>query len=599
MSITSQKNTYTIKASAEPSEFIAPTTKYCKTKVMFDAEVGIDFIEHANKGTKDGKEYLVGLSHGSSPSGAYEYIFNNYSKINHPELVRYTCINSKLERQRGLTDVMDALAFLRKLISSQLIAKDQIIGRSLDRENMDAYRIGINKLLQQRLEELGKEGLDYVFVATDTNGLVAGITRRSKAFKSRDITVLVDDTSETELTYTPFFLKKSRRIAFLATKAEKRRPLAWLFYRWAKENESPSFLRFIDDVDERMTVFIDDTALTWPQVVLTRKTVFGDTTIRVDMAKPFKETDKKKKPVVLMIHGFLGLNTFDALLAFLPATKYIAGAFHYGSIPYELPPKEFAQFVVDNIEHAVSYFGKLGHPVYIFDHSMANTYMLMINRQMDDLPGISKYLKGRIACNPFFGREVKHTALNFIDRVILKANISTVDKAAMKSIRLSLPFYTKSMVRNNSIRFSSFLIKSDNALSDRIWTAIKQRVLFIVSDIDTLPELNKIPVEHTLGRLPVKIFAIQIQSTLRESKKNTNVKRLRGYEKNDIPILVLKSERDPVAKYVKSVYNNTNNVDVIDITNPKERDLFKEHLFYMTRPKMTINIIEQFIKQNS
>ncbi len=572
-----------------------PKTRYCKSKAEFDAAVGVDFIKSVNAGTEDGSEYLVGLSHGQSPAGAYEYIFNHFDEIKHPEKLHFTAVNSKLLRQRGLVEVFDAIAFMKKLLNSKYITKDQIMGRSLNREDIESYLNGLNEKLGEYLVELGKEGLDYVILATDPLGQVAGISRNSTAFRSKDIAVLINDGEERELTFTPHFLKKSARVAFLATKSEKRRPLAWFFYRWAKPNESPSFLRYIDGVEDKMTVFIDDYALTWPQEVIHRKTPYGDTTIRVDIAKPYNRNLKKKKPVILMVHGFLGLNTFDALLAFIPAQKYIAAAFHYGSIPYDLPPNEFSQFVVENLDAVVNYFGKLGHPVYIFDHSIANTYMLMINDQIDQLPGIKNHLKGRISANPFFGKEVKHGAINFIEHVILKSKISVPDRVTFQSVRWTVPFYNKTAVRNNSIRHSSWLIKTESAVHNRIWKAIKQRVLFILTEMDTLPELNKVPIEHTLNRLPIKIFAIQIQSALRESKKQDSLTTLKGYEKYKIPTLVLKSEKDPIAKYVSSTYESNPNTYVLDITNHHETDIFKEHLYYLIRPRTTINIIEQFV----
>ena len=363
----------------------------------------------------------MGLSHGKSPSGAYAYILAHYDEILHPERIHYTCINSKLKRQRGLVDVMDAISFLKALIETKKINKDQILGRSLDRENIEAYKNGLNTSLTKYLNKLNKKGLDYVFVASTTKGQVAGITKNSTAFNSNDLVVVVKDTEEPELTYTPDFLKKSARIAFLATKSEKRMPLAWLYYRWGKENESPSFLRFIDDVKNRMTVFIDDQALTWPQVKLKRESKFGDTHITIDMALPFDEKKKKKLPVIIMVHGFLGLNTFDALLAFNPSDKYISAAMHYGSIPHALPPKKYSEFVTENINHTVGTLVKLGHPVYIFDHSMANTYLLMISENIEKYDAIKTYLKGRIACNPFFGSETKHATARFMDSVILKS----------------------------------------------------------------------------------------------------------------------------------------------------------------------------------
>ena len=581
----------------ESLKYVAPTTIYCKSKEEFDKEIGCDFIRNVNQVTQNNEEFLVGLSHGKSPAGAYAYILAHYDEILHPERIHYTCINSKLKRQRGLVDVMDAISFLKALIETNKINKDQILGRSLDRENIEAYKDGLNTSLTEYLNKLHKKGLDYVFVASTTKGQVAGITKNSTAFNSNDLVVVVKDTEEPELTYTPDFLKKSVRIAFLATKAEKRMPLAWLYYKWGKENESPSFLRFIDDVKNRMMVFIDDQALTWPQVKLKRESKFGDTHITIDMALPFDEKKKKKLPVIIMVHGFLGLNTFDALLAFNPSDKYISAAMHYGSIPHALPPKKYSEFVTENINHTVGYFGELGHPVYIFDHSMANTYLLMISENIEKYDAVKTYLKGRIACNPFFGFETKHATARFVDSVILKSNISVVDKSLFRALRTMRPFETKQGMRYLAIGLTHWLIKSDSTVHNRIWKAIKQRIMVLVADMDMLPELNKIPIEHTLNKLPIKIFAIQIQSALRESKELDKIKMLTGFENNNIPTLVLKSAIDPIAKFVPHLYETSKNTTIIDVTNTDEKEIFKEHLFYMIHPKTTIDLINQFIKE--
>ena len=583
----------------ESLRYVAPTTVYCTSKEEFDQEIGSDFIKTVNQVTQNNEEFLVGLSHGKSPSGAYNYILDHYDEILHPERIHYTCINSKLLRQRGLIDFMDAISFLKALISTNKINKDQILGRSFDRENLEAYKNGLNSSLKEYLSKLNKKGLDYVFLASTATGQVAGITKNSTSFKSNDLVVMVKDTLEPELTYTPDFLKKSARIAFLATKSEKRMPLAWLYYRWGKENESPSFLRFIDNVKKRMTVFIDDQALTWPQVKLKRETKVGDTHITIDTALPFDEKKKNKVPVIIMVHGFLGLNTFDALLAFIPPEKYIAAAMHYGSIPHALPPKQYSEFVAENINHTVDYFGKIGHPVYIFDHSMANTYLLMISENIQKFNAIKTYLKGRIACNPFFGSETKHATARFVDSVILKSKISAVDKSLFKALRTMRPFETKRGMRYLAIGLTHWLIKSDSTVHNRIWKAIKQRVMVLVSEMDMLPELNKVPIEHTLNKLPIKIFAIQIQSALRESKELDKIKTLTGFENNNIPTLVLKSAIDPIAKFVPHLYETSKNTTIIDVTNSDEKEIFKEHLFYMIHPKTTIDLITQFIKETN
>ncbi len=587
---------YLIKGSTDSDNYKAPETLFCHTKPEFDQAVGVDFIQYANATTKKGELFIVGLSHGISPSGPYEYILEHYHELKNPELIRYTFVNSKLKKQRGLMDVMDAVSFMKQLLKTSKISKDQILGRSLDRSDLAGYGVGLNKILSQYFEDNNRKGLNYVFLASDPRGLVAGITRNSAAFQSKDYVVLVNDTKEPELTFTPFFLMQSERIAFLATKSDKRRPLAWLFYRWARENKSPSFLRFITNVEERMKVFVDDNALTWPQVEIVRNTHFGDTSIKIDLSIPYKENASKKLPVILIIHGFLGLNTFDALLAFLPTHKYIAGAMHYGTVPFHLPKAEYSQFVVDNINEAVGYFGKKGHPVYIFDHSMANNYMLMIDDQMDQLPNFQKYVKGRIGCNPFFGQEAKHASLNFLDNVILKSKISKADRFLFKSTRAIIPLQPKLLSRNIGIKLSKWLIMSDTSVHQRIWTAVKSRIMNLLSDMDTLPALNRIPIKHTLNRLPIKIFAIQVYSSLQDSKQFDNLTQLKGFLKYKIPTLILKSENDPIAKFLPEVYNSSANVKILDITNIEETEIFREHLFYMIQPHTTIAIINDFIK---
>ncbi len=376
------------------SSYAAPTAHYFKEKEAFDEAVGLDFITQANETTRRGEKFLAALSHGTSPSGAYQYILEHYDKLSKPEMIRYTFVNSKLKRQRGLKGVMDAVGFLKTLLATGKINKDQILGRSLDRDDMEKYCDEMNRKLAKYLKDNNKEGLDYMFIATDSAGRVAGITRYSEAFDIEDIGCIVNDRKEKELTLTPHFIMKTSRIAFLATKAEKRRALAWLYYRWGKHDESPSFLRFMPNVEKRLHVYIDDKALTWPQIELNRETPYGDTRIKIDIPKPYSYFAKSKKPVILLVHGFLGLNSYDGLLTAIPTKKYLAAAMHYGSVPSDLPIKEYSKHVVRNIDHAIKHFGDLGHPVYLFDHSMGNIYFLMIERDFDKLEGVKKYLKG-------------------------------------------------------------------------------------------------------------------------------------------------------------------------------------------------------------
>jgi 6-phosphogluconolactonase/glucosamine-6-phosphate isomerase/deaminase len=583
---------------AELDDSTVPESRYFKDKTKFDESVALDFIEHANKATEKGETYLVGLSHGKSPAGVYKYLLEHYRDLWHPDRIRYTFVNSKLKSQRSVAGVTDATEFLKQLLRTERIKKDQIIGRNLDRENIEVYTQGLNEHLTTYLKKAKKSGLDFVFLACNPAGQVAGISRNSTAFASTDIAVVVEDEkNEKEITFTPSFLNKSGRIAFLATKADKRRPLAWLFYRWAKKNESPGFLRFMENVPQRMTVYIDDKALTWPQVEVERETRYGPTTIRVDMAKPYEENAKKKLPVILFIHGFMGLNTFDGLLAAIPSRKYIAAAMHYGTIPNDLPPVQYSQFVVYNIDAVVAYFGSRGHSVYIFDHSMANIYFLMADRAFDKLEGMQKYLCGRIGANPFFGSEAKHALLGFLDDVILPSKLGVAERAMFTAARSIIPWDSKRSVRRRGINLTEWLIGVDSSMRENIWKSTKARILFMMTNLDSLPHLNRIPIEQALNRLPAKVFAIQIHSGLEASKSFDDETSMMNMPLHNIPVLILKSNRDGVAKYVPGVYEGSELTEVVDITTKEETDLFREHLYHMIHPQNTTRIIEKFIQK--
>lgn len=576
-----------------------PDTKYFLTRDEFDKAVGKDFIKHANRTLEKGQMFMVGLSHGKSPSGAYRYIFEHYSELKNPQNIRYTFVNSPTLRQRDTDGVMDAREFVKKMFRTGLVRREQIIGYNFNRESLEAYAADFNQSVSNFLKEHGKEGFDYVFLACNPSGRVAAIDRNSKAFDSKDIAVIVNDRREKELTGTPYFLKLSKRIAFLATKADKRRPLAWLYAADAKKNESPGFLRYVPNIQKRMTVFIDDTALTWPQIEVVRETPYGNSVIRVDTANPYNENAKEKLPVIILIHGFLGLNSFDGLLATIPSHLYIAAAMHYGSIPNDLPPAEYSHHIARNINAVVDYFGSKGHPVYIFDHSMGNIYFMMIDRELDKYPAVKKYLKGRIGANPFFGEESKHAILGFLDNVILPA-LSFAKGLAAKTLivtlRKMIPLDTKSGVRRRGINLSDWLISKESSMRDRIWGAAKERILYLMTNMDSLPHLNRIPIERALNRLPAKVFAIQTHSALEQSIAFDKQIGLLNIPKRNIPVLILKSERDGVARFVPRMYQGKN-VEVIDVTNEQEHDLFREHLYHMVNPERTSEIIDNFIQR--
>jgi 6-phosphogluconolactonase/glucosamine-6-phosphate isomerase/deaminase len=574
-----------------------PNTKYFLTTEEFDKAVGKDFIKSANRTLEKGRKFMVGLSHGKSPAGAYRYIFEHYKELANPQNILYTFVNSPMIKQRNLEGIMDARGFIKKLFRTGKVTRSQIIGYNFNRESLEAYAADFNLSISAYLKEHDKEGFDYVFLACDPTGRVAAIEHKSTAFDSNQIAVVVTNRGEKELTGTPGFLLRSKRIAFLATKADKRRALAWLYSTDVNPNRSPAFLRFLPDVHKRMTVFVDDKALTWPQIEVERKTPYGISTIRVDTAYPYIENAKEKLPVIVMVHGFLGLNSFDGLLARVSTHRYIAAAMHYGSIPHDLPPSEYSEHVAKNIEAVVEFFGARGHHVYIFDHSMGNLYFMMIDRELNKYPAIKKYLRGRIGANPFFGEEAKHATLGFLDNVIIPALSFTKGFAAKTlifTLRNVIPIDTKSGVRKRGIQLSEWLISKESALRERIWQAAKERILYLMTNMDSLPHLNRIPIEKALNHLPAKVFAIQIHSALEESIAFDNQYGLINMPKQNIPVLILKTERDGVARFVPRIYEGKG-VEIIDITNPHEDDLFREHLYHMVHPKRTAEIIDEFV----
>lgn len=594
MSITpQQENVYGIVAPE------VPNTKYFLTTEQFDKAVGNHFIKHANRSLEKGKKFMVGLSHGQSPAGAYRYIFEHYSELKNPQNIYYTFVNSPSLRQHSIKGTMVAREFLKKLYRTNLISREQIIGYNFRHESMEQYVIDFNRTVSDFLQQNGKEGFDYVFLSCNPRGQVAAIERNSTAFDSKEIAVIVDSNNQKKITGTPYFLLRSKRIAFLATKADKRRPLAWLYATNARPNESPAFLRYLPNVQKKMTVFIDDKALTWPQLQISRPTPYGDSVIKVDTANEYDEKARVKKPVILLIHGFLGLNSYDALLSLLPSHLYIAAAMHYGTIPHDLPPSQYSQHVAANINAVVEYFGSKGHPVYIFDHSMGNIYFMMIDRELNKYPAIKKYLKGRIGGNPFFGEEAKHATLGFLDNVILPAlsHIKGVTaKTMIVTLRGVIPFDTKAGVRKRGITLSNWLISKESSVRERIWSAAKERILYLMTNMDSLPHLNRVPIEKALNRLPAKVFAIQVFSALEQSTQFDKQIGLQNIPKQNIPVLILKTERDGVARFVPRIYSGKN-IEVVDVTNQYETDLFREHLFHMAHPYRAVQIIVDFISR--
>lgn len=578
--------------------YAAPDTRYCKTQEEFNIAVGKDFIKHANQLTQKKQKFLVCLSHGQSPVGPYKNIVDFYQKIKNPEYIYYTFLNSPLKSQEGLEGVFTSSEFLKSLMRKGFIKKEQVLGRNIDEDKVEESLKTLNNTIELFLKENNKKGFDYVFLASNPKGRIGGIERNSKAFDSSEIYTIVMLGKEKEITATPQFLLQSNRIAFLATKSDKRRPLAWLYSTTGKPNESPSFIRHIKQVKSKLTVFMDDQALTWPMVEVKRDTPYGVSNIKIDLANPYKENAKEKLPVILLIHGFLGLNSFDGLLTCIPSTKYIAGAMHYGTIPTDLPPNSYSNHVTRNIEAAVEYFGSKGHPVYIFDHSMGNIYFLIIDQHLEDYPGIKKYLCGRIGANPFFGEEAKHALIGFLDEVILPSMTlfgkNLPEKSFLLTLRTVIPIDLKENVRKRSINLLKTLISQESHRTKGIWKAMKERVLVLMTNMDSLPDLNRIPIEKALNKVPVKVFAIQSHSAFRESYAFDKQVGLVNIPQNNIPVMILKSERDGIAEYVSRLYKGKG-IEVLDVTNYQEKNLFREHLYHMVHPQYTAKLIDEFI----
>lgn len=582
------------------ANYAAPDTRYFKTQIDFDKAVSKDFINAANQVTLKKQKFLVCLSHGQSPAGAYQQIVHFYQEIKKPENVFYTFLNSPLKSQENLENVFTATVFLEKLLQKNFITPNQILADFDNMQDIDAYATTLNDTLEGFLQANNKTGFDYVFMASNPKGSIGAIERNSSAFQSDKIIDVVNISGEKKITVTPQFLLQTKRIAFLATKADKRRPLAWLYSTTGKEHESPSFIRYIENVEERVAVFIDDTALTWPQIEIKRETPYGVSKIRVDVTYPYKENAKVKLPVIVMVHGFLGLNSYDGLLTTIPTTKYIAAAMHYGTIPTDLPLDDYSKHVAQNIDAVIGFFGAKGHPVYLFDHSMGNIYFLMMDKNPNDYKNVKKYLRGRIGANPFFGEEAKHALLGFLDNVIIPSMSFTenpIEKSLVLSFRRVAPLDSKSGVRKRGINLAKTLVGKEESNTNAIWDLIKSRIVFLMSNMDSLPHLNRIPIEKALNKVPAKVFGIQVYSALKESIQFDKQTSLVNSKIHNIPILILKSERDGVAKFVPRIYENEYDVEIIDVTNYADKDLFREHLYHMVNPQQTVAIIDKFISK--
>jgi len=230
---------------------------------------------------------------------------------------------------------------------------------------------------------------------------------------------------------------------------------------------------------------------------------------------------------------------------------------------------------------------------------MGNTYFMLLDRDYKSLPGIQKYLCGRIGANPFFAEHAKHAFIGFLDNVLLPAvsfRENVGEKTMLMTLRHLVPLDTRKGVRHRGIKLTDWLIRKDSVTRERLWQIAKERILYIMTNLDSVPHLDRIPIERALSRLPAKVFAIQVHAALFESKSHDKQTSMENMAKYNVPILILKSEKDAIAKF-SSQLHQTPNVTVVDVTNEKETDLFREHLYHMVNPEKATNIIVDFVER--
>jgi len=165
------------------------------------------------------------------------------------------------------------------------------------------------------------------------------------------------------------------------------------------------------------------------------------------------------------------------------------------------------------------------------------------------------------------------------------------------TLRRLVPLDSRKGVRKRGVKLTDWLIRKDSTMREQIWQAAKDQIIHLMTNLESVPHLDRIPIERALSRLPAKIFVIQIHSALKESESHDKQKNLSNMLKYDIPILIIKSDRDSIAKYAPELHQ-THNVTVLDVTNKKEKDLFREHLYHMVNPVSATKIMMDFVDKN-
>ena len=119
-----------------------------------------------------------------------------------------------------------------------------------------------------------------------------------------------------------------------------------------------------------------------------------------------------------------------------------------------------------------------------------------------------------------------------------------------------------------------------------------------MTNMDSLPHLNRIPIERALNRLPAKVFAIQTHSALEESIQFDNQHGLVNVPQRNIPVLILKANAMVWPNLFPAFMRTREGIEVIDVTNEDETDLFREHLYHMVYPQRATKIIDALCKKN-
>lgn len=80
----------------------------------------------------------------------------------------------------------------------------------------------------------------------------------------------------------------------------------------------------------------------------------------------------------------------------------------------------------------------------------------------------------------------------------------------MVTLRRIIPLDSKSGVRKRGIGLSERLIKQESSSNSGVWKAIKDRIVYLMTNMDSLPHLNRIPIEKALNKVPSKYLPFSL-----------------------------------------------------------------------------------------